>query len=125
MPATRLFARILLRLEQAELCEQKPHFRDDYRIAWITVLKAWRGEPEPHVQATYRVLGVHPNRVWDSLVARRQSLLGAEYPVWYDERGNYKIEPLVMASSPRKPVQSERRLQARLEFGPKSDDRAA
>jgi hypothetical protein len=125
MPATRLFTRILLRLEQAELCEQNFHFRDDYRIAWITVLKAWRGSPEPHVLATYAVLGLHPDLVWDRVVDRRRKLLGVEYPVWYDERGNYRVEPLSMASSPRKPVQPERRLQARLEFGPKNGKRAA
>jgi hypothetical protein len=120
MPAISMFRRILLRLEQAELCELNPHFRDDYRIAWITVLKAWRGSSEPHVLATYAVLGLHPDRVWDRVVEKRRRLLGVEYPVWYDERGSYRIEPLVMASSPRKPVQSERRLHVR-----KDDGRAA
>jgi hypothetical protein len=118
MPAISLFSRILSRLEQAELCELNPHFRDDYRISWITVLKAWRGSPEPHVLATYAVLGLHPDLVWDRVVDRRRKLLGAEYPVWYDERGNYRVEPLRFASSPRKPVQSERRLVPRKDEEP-------
>ena len=75
--------RILFRLEQAEWRESNPHFQDDYRIAWITVLRAARGEPIPHLTATYAVLGLHPSKVWPAIVARRKALLGSAYEFFY------------------------------------------
>jgi hypothetical protein len=93
-----LSARVLLRLEQGERAESNPHYRDDIRIAWITCLYAWRGEKEPHVLATYRVLGLHPNSVWAAIEARRHARLGADCQNFYGQ-----------ASSPKKPVQSSRR----------------
>lgn len=63
-PPFELSRRILARLETAEAREPNPHFQDDYRIAWITVLRADRGERIPHVSATYAVLGLHPNKVF-------------------------------------------------------------
>jgi hypothetical protein len=74
----RLAQRILFRLEQVEWREPDPHFRDDLRIAWITVLRADRGESLPHVSATYSVLGLHPDKVWPAIEARRRALLGIE-----------------------------------------------
>jgi hypothetical protein len=95
-------ARVLSRLEQAEKVESNPHLRDDVRIAWITTLFAFREESEPFVQASYRVLGLHPDKVWPAIEAKRHAKLGADYPNFYAaNRG---------ASSPKKPVQSERRL---------------
>ena len=91
----RLVERVLSRLEQAERSELNPHARYDYRIAWITVLYAARGNSQPHTDATYRVLGLHPEKVWPSIVARRRALLGA----WYEE-----FHGLMLA--PKKPVQS-------------------
>jgi hypothetical protein len=70
--------RILCRLEQAETREPNPHLQDDYRIAWITVLRAARGESIPHVSATYAVLGLHPDKVGPAIEARRRALLGIE-----------------------------------------------
>jgi hypothetical protein len=114
MPASVMYRRILARLEEAEVSELNPHFRDDYRIAWITVLEAWRGSPSPHVVATYTVLGRHPDRVWDWITAWRKAKLGKNYSAWYDENGNLRPElPISTAISPRKPVQSERRLSPR------------
>ncbi|MGB6774613.1 MAG: hypothetical protein WBE45_09560 [Terriglobales bacterium] len=84
--------RILARLEDAEWCEVNPHFQDDIRIAWLTVLHAARDDCllcTPHVWATYMVVGLHPDNVWPSIVARREFLLGASSP-------------------PKKPVQSVR-----------------
>ena len=72
-----------------------PHLRDDYRIAWITVRIAARGEPAPFVTATYAVLGLHPDKVWPAVVARRRALLGARYAEWWGE-----------ALPPKKPAQS-------------------
>jgi hypothetical protein len=68
--------RILSRLARAEWREVNPHFQADYRIAWITVLRAARGELWPHVTATYAVLGLHPEKVWPAILARRRALLG-------------------------------------------------
>jgi hypothetical protein len=74
---------ILSRLAQAEWREVNPHFRDDYRIAWITILNAACGIPEPEVGATYAVLGLHPLKVWPAIVARRKALLGPLYEDFY------------------------------------------
>jgi hypothetical protein len=66
--------RILARLIQAEIHELNPHFKDDYRISWLTVLYAYRGDAKectPHVLATYTVLGVHPDRVWRKICQDR------------------------------------------------------
>lgn len=98
----RLSGRVMLRLEQAEKEEINPHLRDDIRIAWITVLGAMRDEPQPHVLATYRVLGLHPDKVWPAIVARRRKNLGADYGKFFGE-----------LSSPKKPVRSERRSRKR------------
>jgi hypothetical protein len=78
-----LTMRVLSRVEQAESRESNPHFQDDYRIAWITVLRASRGERMPHVSATYAVLGLHPDKVWPAIVERRKSLLGADYSKFF------------------------------------------
>jgi hypothetical protein len=87
----------LLRLEQSEKSEVNPHYCDDIRIAWITTLYASRKEPEPHVRATYAVLGVHPDQVFERITARRRAMLGADYDNFFGE-----------VKSPKKPVRSER-----------------
>ena len=94
-----LTGRILARLERAEFLEPDPHLQTDYRIAWLTVLYASRGVEDPHVQATAKILGVHPDRVWEKIEAQRRAKLGAEYDNFFGG-----------ASSPKKPVQSERSL---------------
>jgi hypothetical protein len=83
--------RILAQLALAEAKEPCPWFRDDIRIAWITVLMASRGNTMPHVVATYQVLGLHPDKVWPAILARRAAVLGRDAEL-----------------SPRKPVQSVR-----------------
>lgn len=108
-----LSERILARLWQAEIREINPHFRDDYRIAWITVLNAARGLRDPHLLATYAVLGLHPDKVWPAIVARRKAQLGPLYEEFFPEEGlraPAQSSPInrAGASSPRKPVQSER-----------------
>ena len=77
--------RILSRLESAERREIDPHFQDDYRIAWITVLYADRGFWEPQVAATYAVIGLHPSKVWAAIVERRKAALGFLYEEFYGE----------------------------------------
>lgn len=94
--------RILSRLEAAELDELDPHLKCDYRIAWITVICAARGTSQPHVAATYKVLGLHPDRVWSAIVARRKALLGTYYAEFWGEDLPTEVLP------PKKPVRSER-----------------
>ena len=90
-----LVQRILTRLEDAENHEVNPHLQDDYRISWITVLRASRGERIPHVSATYEVLGLHPDKVWPAILARRKALLGPLYEAFYG-----------VSLPPKKPVES-------------------
>ena len=108
-PISRFAHRVLSRLERAEWHEPNPHFQDDYRIAWITVLRASRGERIPHVSATYAVLGLHPEKVWPAIVERRKALLGVFYNKG-DLRGT--ADPRTFGPSqnlpPKKPVQSVR-----------------
>jgi hypothetical protein len=102
--STVLFTeRVLWRLEQAEARELDPHLQDDYRIAWITVLYAAQGSRQPDIAATYRVLGLHPDRVWSAIPARRKALLGSCYAEFWGERASSVQLP------PKKAPQSERR----------------
>ncbi len=103
---------VLQYLEKAERKETDPWLRDDLRIAWLTALYASRGEPWPHVLATEKILGLHPEKVWHAIVARRKAQLGSEYRLWYDEAGN-ALRPgeipapsLPATFSPKKPVRS-------------------
>jgi hypothetical protein len=90
--------RLLSRLVEAEARERDAWFRDDYRIARVTVGLARKGSPIPHIEASYAVLGVHPDQVWPRIVARRQAVLSAsDYAAFYGG-----------ASSPKKPVCSVR-----------------
>ncbi len=91
--------RVLFHLEQAEAREPNPHLQADFRIAWITVLYAARGDPLPHVAATYQVLGLHPDLVWSAIVRRRKALLGSCYAEFWGEE---------ISLPPKKPVQSEK-----------------
>jgi len=92
--------RVLVRLEQTNKKETDPWFRDDYRIAWITVKWAaegvpewsWRRDSPPHVAATYQVLHCHPDEVWPRMLENRRAKLGAEYSDWYDAAGNLRAD---------------------------------
>ena len=97
-----LARRILARLEQAERAELNPHLQTDYRIAWLTVFYAWRGEAvecSPHVLATYKILHMHPDKVWPSIEEKRREQLGPEYDKIFG--GDF-----LGGSSPKKPPQS-------------------
>ncbi len=86
--------RVLSRLATAETEEPDVWLRDDLRIARLTVLYAATGEAvlcSPHVLASYAVLGLHPEKVWPAIQARRIALCG----------------PLFQAvAPPKKPAQS-------------------
>lgn len=122
MQAASLVRRVIARLWQFEVREPDFSFQTDYRITYIALLFASRGVKNPLVHASYLVLGLHPSKVWPSIVARRKALLGKEYPLFYDEAGNWKPEPLIVpwaGSSPRKPMQSVK------PPSPPEEDRAA
>lgn len=106
MGVSSIVRRIIARLLDAESREPDPHFRDDYRIARLTVAFAARGRPEPHVLATYSVLGLHPNKIWPSIVARRKAQLGDSYAHFYDEHGQLKRDDFGPLLPPKKPPQS-------------------
>ena len=97
MRASNLVAGILRALETAEKNERNPHLCDDYRISWITVVYAHRELPDPHVAATYQVLGLHPAKVWTAIIERRKAKLGKFYDAFFGEN-----------LPPKKPVQSVR-----------------
>lgn len=101
LPALAFVRRILSRLEDAEAHEVNPHFQTDHRIAWITVLRASRGELGAHVSASYAVLGLHPCKVWPAIVARRRAQLGPLYESFFG-----------VGRPPKKPAQSVRVLPA-------------
>jgi hypothetical protein len=74
---------VLTHLEKAERKESNAWFRDDYRIAWIAIFTAdIKGEFDNGwdalVSASYRVIGLHPDKVWPAILARREALLGPE-----------------------------------------------
>src|ERR1700683_3247363 len=97
MLATHLARRVVSRLVQAEVKELDPHYRDDLKIARLTVAYAASGEAmlcPPHVLASYAVLGLHPEKVWPAILARRKALLGPLY------------EEVSGALPPKKPAQS-------------------
>lgn len=109
-----LVERILRRIWQAELAETNPHRRDDLRIAWITVRYAAQEYAQPHVAASYAVLGLHPNKVWPAIVARRTKLLGSYYALFYPD----------LSLPPKKPARGEkgaRSNEARIAVGERSD----
>ena len=95
LPICELSDRVLSRLEASEIAEPDLHLQTDLRIAWITVLYAARNFPEPDVLASYRVLGLHPEKIWPSIVERRKALLGPLYEKFWGA-----------PPTARKPVQS-------------------
>src|SRR5260370_791147 len=110
MPASRLSRRIIARLVQAEVCEHDPHYCDDLRIARLTVSYAASGEAKlctPHVLASYMVLGLHPDKVWSKIVAQRKAEIGRDYPLYFDENDNWRVDSSAGESCvPKKPPQS-------------------
>ena len=94
MPAIcALSRRILSRLAQAEAREPDPWLSDDLEVARLTVLYAASGEAvccSPQVLASYEVLGLHPDKVWPAIEARRKAMGPLE----------------VIGAPPKKPAQS-------------------
>lgn len=71
-----LSERILARLIQAEARESLVYYEDDYRQAFICVTLASRGNTIPFVVSSYQMYGLHPDKVYPAILARRKALLG-------------------------------------------------
>ena len=123
--------RVLARLIQSEAHEACPHFRDDYRQTFIalslvlksssdalrtpagsTPLKQHEADQSywtPHslpmyfIEASYRMYGLHPDKVYPAILARRQAMLG---PSGESAPQNPVAPALPGPISPKKAVQS-------------------
>jgi hypothetical protein len=85
---SRWSERVLTQLDQSKCNEPNPHLRDDIHIAYLTVLYAAREDVScctPHMRATLDTLGLHPDKVWPAIVARRKAQCGSLYSAFYDE----------------------------------------
>ena len=71
-----LTERVLARLIQSEAHEPDVWLRDDYRQAFITLSLAAQNSPIPFVEASYIMYGLHPEKLYASILARRSALLG-------------------------------------------------
>lgn len=73
--------RILAQLIQSEAREVCPHLRDDYRQTFISISKFSKGEFETYwdafVATSYAMYGLHPDKLFDKILARRAWMLGA------------------------------------------------
>ncbi len=113
--SVQLIERVLVRLEATEKSEPDPWMRDDIRIAWITTLYASQGNRQPHIDAMYRVLGLHPDKVWPAILRNREVLLGRSFGL-IDADGpstSQTASNSVGELSPKKPCASERRFAPR------------
>src|SRR5262249_44486234 len=79
--------RVMARLIQAEAHETNSHLRDDYRQAFICLSLAKRGNTEPFVVSSYQIYGLHPDKVWPAIMAKRAAKLGKEFGQWYSTDG--------------------------------------
>lgn len=80
--------RIMARLIQLEAHEPDVWLRDDYRQSFITLHLALEGNPQPFVSASYQMYGVHPDKLYPAIVARRKALLGPLYEEITKEEAN-------------------------------------
>jgi hypothetical protein len=109
---SRWSERVLARLEQSKRNEPNPHLRDDVHIAYLTVLYAAREDSiscGAHMLATINTLGLHPDKVWPAIIARRKAQCGALYAVLYDENDLWRggdFDSLLLP--PKKAAERER-----------------
>jgi len=68
--------RILARLAHRAAHEADAHLADDYRQAMVAILLAARGSPIAFIESSYVCYGLHPDKVWPAILARREALLG-------------------------------------------------
>lgn len=65
--------------------EEQAWFRDDYQIALRTCLNLGKGYPNPFVLACRETLGLHPDKVWPAMIARKRWLLGTTFREGVDD----------------------------------------
>jgi hypothetical protein len=70
--------RVLARLIQLEAHEPDVWLREDIRQSFITLSLALKGYSQPFVAASYRMYGLHPDKLYPAILARRKMLLGSE-----------------------------------------------
>jgi hypothetical protein len=85
-----LVDRVLARLVQAEAHAETVPGRQHWRQCFITVSLAAKGSPIPFVESSLICYGLHPDKLWPAIVARRKAELGTEYSLWYDAAGNLR-----------------------------------
>lgn len=76
----KLSARVLSRLAEAETREPDAWLRDDYRIAWLTVLHCAEGIADPWRFAFWKYLGKTPEKLIPLFVERRENHRAMEIP---------------------------------------------
>ena len=96
MPRSKLQA-VLRYLAQARDQEQNPWFRDDYQIAYLTVLYNRKKETRqsvlsPFARAVIKVLHCHPEQLWLRLQARREWIFRPT--IWPKSNSMKPISPL-------------------------------
>lgn len=96
-PAREATDRILARLVQFEAHEPQAHLKDDYRQAFITVSLAAKGTPQPFVNASYSMYGVHPDKLWKKMQDRKRAQLGIDF-----ELDQLEHDLALKAQSPQK-----------------------
>lgn len=117
--ASALIDRVLDRIWEGEQEEADVHLRSDYRQAWICVSLCSRGETQPFVESSYRLYGIHPDKVWPHILATRKAKLGEEFIDWFDAAGNLRPDIPKKGSAPQTPhpdVEVPVRLAAVLRF---------
>lgn len=93
---------VLEYLAWAESAEQDRWLKDDIRLAWITVLLAARGYPEPWELAFWQTFGKRSHKLIPEFVAR------AERARTFGDLHNWWAEEITKARANKKPAQSEK-----------------
>jgi len=119
--SAKFSVRILSRLAEAEQKTELATDQQDYRIAWLTVLRADEGNAEPWRQAFWEIVGNTPEKAIPFWMARADlfrdeyvplSMLDLKYTKeWASDylRAKMAAERARQASLPtKKPVQSVR-----------------
>jgi len=65
--------------------EEDKWFADDYQIAFRTCLNLGKERPYPFATACRETLGLHPDKVWPSIVERRRWLMGKAFREGVDD----------------------------------------
>jgi hypothetical protein len=90
--------------QPATSAKPDPWIRDDLRQSYITVALAEKGSPIPFVEASYRMYGLHPEKLYPAILARREALLGQSGRSTAKRR---QIGPVPLCLPPKKPARKE------------------